>query len=49
MQNFKKINISFSDGYCLVALVLWHINLCRLYNAKFIFIQILSFISNNSV
>ena len=29
--------------------VLWHINLCRLYNAKSIFIQINSSISNNSV
>ena len=30
-------------------LVLWHINHCRLFNAKFIFIQINSSISNNSV
>ena len=29
--------------------VLWHINLCRLFNAKSIFIQIISSISNNSV
>ena len=29
--------------------ILWHINLCRLFNAKSIFIQIISFISNNSV
>ena len=28
---------------------LWHINLCRLYNAKPIFIQINNSISNNSV
>ena len=29
--------------------VLWHINLCRLFNAKLIFMQIVSSISNNSV
>ena len=29
--------------------VLWHINLCKLFNAKSIFIQIISSISNNSV
>ena len=28
-------------------LVLWHINLCRLFNAKSIFMQIISSISNN--
>ena len=28
---------------------LWHINFCRLFNAKCIFIQIISSISNNSV
>ena len=28
---------------------LWHINFCRLFNAKSIFIQINSSISNNSV
>ena len=33
----------------LVGWVLWHINLCRLFNAKSIFIQIISSISNNSV
>ena len=33
----------------LVAWVLWHINLCRLFNAKSIFIQIVSSISNHSV
>ena len=27
---------------------LWHINICRLFNAKFIFIQIFSSITNNS-
>ena len=29
--------------------ILWHINLCRLFNAKYILKQINSFISNNSV
>ena len=28
--------------------VLWHINLCRLFSAKFILMQIVSSISNNS-
>ena len=34
---------------CVFVWVLWHINLCRLFNAKSIFIQINSSISNNSV
>ena len=33
----------------LVVWVLWHINLCRLSNAKSIFIQIISSVSNNSI
>ena len=33
----------------LVGSVLWHINFCRLFNAKSIFMQIISYISNNSV
>ena len=33
----------------LVVCVLWHINLCRLFKAKFIFLQIISSNSNNSV
>ncbi len=33
----------------LVGWILWHINLCRLFNAKSIFIQIVSCISNNLV
>ena len=33
----------------LVVWVLWHINLCRLFNAKSIFIQIINSISNNSI
>ena len=32
----------------LFGLFLWHINLCRLFNAKSILIQINSYISNNS-
>ena len=32
-----------------VGWILWHINLCRLFNAKYIFMQIVSAISNNSV
>ena len=34
---------------CLFVWVLWHINLCWLFNAKSIFIQINSFISSYSV
>ena len=37
------------SGILLVGWVLWHINLCRLFNVKYIFIQIVSSISNNSV
>ena len=33
----------------MVGWVLWHINLCRLFNAKSIFLQIIWSISNNSV
>ena len=29
--------------------VIWHINLCRLFNAKYTFIQIINSISNNSI
>ena len=35
--------------YSLIVWVLWHINLCRSFNAKSIFIQINSSISNDSV
>ena len=42
---FFSLKIQFS----LFVWVLWHINLCRLFNAKFIFIQINSFISSNTV
>ena len=33
----------------LVVWVLWHVKLSRYFNDKSIFIQIISFISNNSV
>ena len=48
IQSFLKWNtyILVDD---LVGWVLWHINLCRLFNAKSIFIQIFSSISNYSV
>ncbi len=39
----------FSGNGWLVVWVLGHINLCRLFNEKPIFIQIISSISNNSV
>ena len=42
----RNIKISM---ICKVGWFLWHINLCRLFNAKSIFIQIISSISNNSV
>ena len=36
-------------GELVVVWVLWHINFCRLFNAKSILIQIINSISNNSV
>ena len=36
-------------SWWLFSWVLWHINLCRLFNTKSIFIQIINSISNNSV
>ena len=36
-------------GWLLIVWVLWHINHCRLFNAKSIFIEIISSISNKSV
>ena len=45
-------NYSFPIGPCAKSLfvwVLWHINICRLFNAKSIFIQVNCSISNNSV
>ena len=35
--------------YKLVSWVLWHINPCRLFNAKSIFMQMISSISNDLV
>ena len=35
--------------FILFGLILSHINYCRLFNAKYIFIEIDSSISNNSV
>ena len=49
------ITLSDTDGLWdnrfrwFVGWVLWHINLCRLFNAKSIFMQIVSSISKNSV
>ena len=47
-----KIKLNFFQGavvsILLVIWVLWHINLCRLFNTKSIFIQIISSISNNA-
>ena len=42
--------VPYSDMVCLfVCLGLWHINLCGLFHAKSIFIEINCFISNNLV
>ena len=43
------VDFAVSADHRLFVWVLQHINLCRLLNAKFIFIQINSFISNSSV
>ena len=43
------MTIVWPDIGLLVVWFLWHINLCRLFNAKSIFKQIISSISNNSV
>ena len=40
---------SWLVGWLVRLFVLWHINLCRLFNAKSISMQIISSISNNSV
>ena len=49
--NNKSSNNEFGKylDVCLFGWDLWHINLCRLFNAKSIFIQMNSSISNNSV
>ena len=36
-------------GWLVGWLGLWHVNLCRLFNAKSIFMKIVSSVSNNSV
>ena len=41
--------VYFSQFELMVGWVLWHINLCRSFNAKSIFMQIVSSFSNNSV
>ena len=47
---FKSSNhIKLEVLIWLVGWVLWHIYLCKLFNAKSIFIQITSSVSNNSV
>ena len=47
-RHLKKIG-KLSKMAVWVCLGLWHINFCRLFNAKSIFIQINRFILNNSV
>ena len=51
VQGLKDLEITGRVVGWLVVWVLWHINLCRLFNAKLIFIQIISnnFISSYSV
>ena len=51
-ENSKKYLRKYPRADWIISLVvwgLWHINLCRLFNAEFISIQIISSISNNSV
>ena len=45
----QKEGVKEEEYRGLVVWVLWNNNLCRLFNAKSIFIQIFSSISNNSV
>ena len=45
LYNFIRIFASFQTSFW----VLWYINLCNLFNAKSVFIQINSSLSNNSV
>ena len=45
----KNCKLSYKTDLVWLVLVLWHINCCRLFNAKSIFIHINSSISNNSV
>ena len=51
---FKVTSNGIDQGYIynswcvwLVSYISWHINPCQLFNAKFIFMQIVSSISNN--
>ena len=47
---FRSLAKSWYElSFSLFVWVLWHINYCRLFNTKSIFIQISSSISNNSV
>ena len=49
-QNDRGVAVPKSTLVCLlVCLVLWHINLCRLFNAKSIFMYIISSNENSSV
>ena len=48
-ENQRLLKSIKNEWFGLVGWVLWHINLCRLFNAKSIFMQIVSSISNNSV
>ena len=51
-KKLRKRSFDRKTGWlvgCLLAWVLWHINLFRLFNVKSIFIQIINSISNNSV
>ena len=50
LDSFFQGNLFWGvSGGWLVVWVLWHINLCSLFNAKSILIQIISSISNNLV
>ena len=49
MDDIKRLAKNEKRIGWLVVWVLWHINFCRLFNAKSIFIQIIISISNNSV
>ena len=49
VEEIPEINFYFQGINRLVGWVLCHINLCKLFNAKSIFIQIISSISNNLV
>ena len=46
-QHLKPYSWFYIFSISLLVWVLWHINLCRLFNAEYIFIQINGPISNN--